>query len=377
MHIFKGGLIGYGMIGKTHAIVYNDLPLCYSQPEVNVDMVALLVAPSSSDRQNRNETHFQLVTNDPDEFFNQSLDFVDVCSPNHWHYFHVKSALQAKLPVYCEKPLARTVDEARELATLANGSEILNQVAFVNRFLPAIRQMKAVINAGVIGEVLNFRAHKFHQSYLDPQRPMSWRLRLAEAGGGAMLDLGIHLVDLVYYLFGDIERLQAEMRTFIKMRPTQANREKFEPVKVDDWALATIETSGGIPGVIEVSRMAAGSGEATAFEVFGSLGAIAYHHTHPEAALIYNLKRKLWMQGNSDLPSDESERQLAAIYPSSKFSQGAMTNRHMASQHDFLLNLKEHKPAAIDFNSAVKAQQAVEAAYQSAALDSKWIRLSR
>ena len=94
-----------------------------------------------------------------------------------------------------------------------------------------------------------------------------------------MLDLGIHLVDLVYYLFGDIERLRAEMRTFIKLRPTQANREQFEPVVVDDWALASIETSGGIPGVMEVSWMAAGSGEATAFEVFGSLGAVAYQHT--------------------------------------------------------------------------------------------------
>ena len=318
---------------------------------------------------------FKLITNDPAEFFNQPLDFIDVCSPNDWHYTQVRAALQAGVPVYCEKPLARTLEEAEELAVLADKIGVLNQVALVNRFLPAIRQMKAVISSGLIGEILNFRAYKYHQSYLDPQRPMSWRLRQAESGGGAMMDLGIHLVDLVDYLLGGIERLRAEMRTFIKHRPTGANLGQLEPVDVDDWALTNLEASAGIPGTIEVSRIAAGSGEATAFEVYGSLGAVAFRHTDPDTALIYDLSRKIWMRGSLALPADVSERPLPLIYPSSKFSQGDMTNRHMASLYDFLLNLKENKPAAIDFNAAVKAQRAVEAAYQSAAQDGAWVKL--
>lgn len=191
-----------------------------------------------------------------------------------------------------------------------------------------------------------------------------------------MLDLGIHLIDLVHYLLGDIKRVRAEMRTFYKTRPTPGNSLQSEPVDVDDWCLVNIDLARGIPGTIEVNRMAAGSGEATSFEVHGTLGAVAYQHVYPETALIYDLNRKLWMRGDPRLPTGEPERKLEAIYPSSKFSQGDMTNRHMASQHDFLLNLKEKKPAVVDFYAALKAQRAVDAAYQSSAQDGAWINLS-
>ena len=318
---------------------------------------------------------FQKVTSDPNEFFDQELDFVDVCSPNYLHFPQVSAALQAGLPVYCEKPLALNLAEAEELSSQANSSGLLNQVAYANRYLPAIRQMKSLIESGAIGEVLHFRTHKFHQSYLDPARPISWRLRRDLAGGGAMMDLGIHLVDLVHYLMGDINRLKAGMRTFIKDRPTQPGSQVRQNVDVDDWAHCTLETSSGAVGWIEVSRMAAGSGESTAFEVYGSRGSVAYRHTHPDTALFYDLNRKEWLEGSGDLSQAAVQKPRPGLWPTSKFSQGEMTNRHMASLYDFLLNIKEDKPAWVSFDVARKAQEVVEAAYRSATQNGDWISL--
>jgi len=120
--------------------------------------------------------------------------------------------------VYCEKPITRTYEEASILADLAQKSKAITQVAYVMRYVPAIRQMKALIEAGEIGRVFNFRGHMFHGSYLDPNRQMSWRLRRAQSGGGAFMDLGAHLVDLTHYLLGSVTSVQAQMRTWIGER---------------------------------------------------------------------------------------------------------------------------------------------------------------
>jgi predicted dehydrogenase len=375
MVTYKAGLIGFGMIGRIHAVAYRALPLCYDHPEADVRMAALLRAHPEKGSANSQAAGIQYVTTDPNEFFDQKLDFVDVCSPNYLHYPQVSAALQAGLPVYCEKPLALSLAEASRLVSQAESFGLLNQVAFVNRFLPAIRQMKALIGSGAIGEVLHFRAHKFHQSYLDPGRPISWRLRQEMSGGGAMMDLGIHLVDLVHYLMGDITRLRADMRTFIKDRPTQAGSQVSQIVDVDDWAQCTLETAGGASGWIEVSRMAAGSGESTSFEVYGSRGSVVYRQTHPNTALFYDLARKQWVEGPGELAQDPNQRPLAKLWPSSKFSLGEMTDRHMASLYDFLLNLKEDKLSTINFAVARKAQEVIEATYRSAAQDGLWISL--
>ena len=159
---------------------------------------------------------------------------VDVCSPNCLHLEHVEPALKAGMAVYCEKPLAATLADAQAMARLAEETGVLTQMAFALRFLPAIRQMKAMIDAGEIGEVFHFRARMFHGGYLDPDRPMSWRLRCAESGGGAFMDLGAHLVDLTRYLLGGVATVRAEMRTFICERCTIRGSDEREPVDVDD-----------------------------------------------------------------------------------------------------------------------------------------------
>ena len=363
----KVGLIGLGYIGKIHAIAYRSIPTCMESPKVTAEMAAVLRSGRGAEADVHEEFGFGIVTHDPDAFFAQPLDLVDICTPNFLHRGQVEQALGCGMPVYCEKPLANTLTEARAMADLARGRGALTQVAFVLRYLPAIRQMKALLAAGEIGEVLNCRAHMFHSSYLDPERPMSWRLRRSESGGGALVDLGSHLIDLLRYLVGEVKWVRSEMRTVVPDRPALRGSSQRETVDVDDWAHCVLGLEGDAVGTIEVTRMAAGAGEATTVEVYGRKGALAFHISEPETIRHHDLRRNQWLQGRIEASAPPGERPIGALWPAGKYSQGTMVNAHLAAAYDFLQCVSEGKPSSVDFAAGLAAQEVLEAAYASAA----------
>ncbi len=372
---FNIGLIGLGYIGKVHVTAYQDIPICISQPQAIAKMSAVLRSRLDSEESAMRKAGFEVMTTNPDEFFAAPLDIVDVCSPNHLHIDQVTQALKLGLNVYCEKPLTRTYREAQILADLSDKSTGKTHTAFVLRYMPGIRQMKAIIQAGAIGEVYHFRSHMFHGSYVDANRPMSWRLRKSTSGGGALMDLGAHLIDITRYLIGDVDWVRAEMRTCIAERPAASGSSQRETVDVDDWALCTLQLINGASGVVEVTRMAAGAGEATQFEIFGSKGALAFDFRHPDTVSWFDLKRKQWINGALEIPSTPDERPIETIWPNSKYSQGIMTNAHLASAYDFMLNIAEGKSSPIDFHAAAAVQEIIEAAYISSEHKGEMIRL--
>ncbi len=359
------GIMGLGFIGRVHANAYHAIPLCFPAAPVTANLSAVLRSQSGSDEFVRS-AGFGTVTTSLDDFFRAPLDLVDICTPNGLHKEEALAAIERGLPVYCEKPLARNLEEARSMAAAAEAKSVLTHTAFVIRYLPAIRQIKAILEAGELGEVFHFRTHMFHASYLDPRRPSSWRLRLAESGGGAFADLGAHLVDLARYLLGDVANVRAEARTFIPERPAAKNDPRMVKVDVDDWMQCNLEMQNGAVGLIEVTRMAGGAGEETTVEVFGSKGAVSFHIAQPETVRFYSQKQGQWLQGGLQVPPPVGERPLEMLYPNAKYSQGMMTNAHLASAYDFLQCIVEGKKSALDFQSALATQEILEAAYCSA-----------
>ena len=375
MREIRIGLIGLGTIGKLHTLAYRSLPVSVKDVQVTPRLVALLRSrlPAQPDPAGEG---YPLVTADPDEFFAQQLDAVDICTPNHLHFSQAKQALAAGAAVYCEKPLTPGWQEAKTLTGLAEARRAVTQVAYVMRYAPGLRQMKSLLEQGLIGDVLHFRGYKYHASYLDTGRPVSWRLRFSQSGGGAFQDLGSHMADLVLYLLGGVARLRMETRTFISQRPDRPGSDRLETVDVDDWAQCILQLPAGGQGEIEVSRVAAGSGESTGLEIYGSRGALAYHSEHPETAAFYDLKHKQWQTRElMPEPVTPGERPIGMLWPEKKFSQGDMFNRHIAAIYDFLLNVAEGKPGWIDFRAATRAQEVVEAAYRSAGQAGSWIDL--
>lgn len=373
--VFRVGLVGLGYIGKIHALAYQSIAYCFNEPPVRPNLVAVLRSRMDTGIEAVRCAGFELCTTDADEFFAQKLDVVDICTPNHLHRVFAERALRSGMAVYCEKPLSSTLSDARAMADAAATTGVYNQVAYALRYTPAIRQMKALIVAGEIGQVLHFRARIFHSGYLDVKRPMSWRLRQSESGGGALMDLGAHLVDLTRYLLGNVRTVRALMRTFVCERCTQPGSAETERVDVDDWALTTLEMESGAVGVLEATRMAAGVSDPTSFEVYGSQGSLLFQSADPDKVQFHSIRRRQTLSGHLDIPEVPGERPMRTIWPDSKYSLGQFMNHHVASQYDVLLNLSEGRPSPIDFCSAAATQEVIEAAYLSAARQGQLVQL--
>ena len=370
------GLIGFGFIGKIHTLAYQNLLMSIKNPKIKPKLVALLRSPLTAPGDGLASSIFETVTTNPDQFFDQDMDLIDICTPNHLHFSQVERSLKSVRAVYCEKPLAMTYPESLKLAHMAESLHAITQVAYMMRFSPAIRQIKRLLADGMIGDLYHYRAFKYHASYLDTQRPISWRLRFDQSGGGAFTDLGSHLADLSRYLFGPPQQIRAQMRTYIHKRPEKPGSDQLREVDVDDWTQCILDYGSGGMGEIEVSRVAAGSGELTGIDIFGSKGAISFKSTNPESVTYYDLNQKAWNICEIFPTSIGQERMIADIWPEKKFSQGDMVNRHMAAIYDLLLNISESKPCLVDFKEAAKSEEIVDATYRSARESGSWIRIN-
>jgi predicted dehydrogenase len=121
--------------------------------------------------------------------------------------------------------------------------------------------------------------------------------------------------------------------------------------------------------------MAAGASEESGFEIYGSQGALFYSESKPNSIRYYSMQKKQWLSGPGDVPPFADERPIEKIWPTSKYSQGMMTNAHLAAEYDLLLNIIENKFSQNDFRSASKIQRVVEAAYRSAERDGESYKL--
>lgn len=211
---------------------------------------------------------YQDLINDPE------IDLIDIYTPNDTHFMIFKAALEGDKHVYVEKPLALNLAQAEEMTRLAQSSGRVVQIAFNYRFIPAVMKAKQLIEEGFLGDVISFSGEYLHTGYLQPDRPMSWRLSRERSGGGALVDLGSHIIDLMLYLVGPFDKLLAQTMTYIDHRPAAAGSSRMVRVEVDDHSQHLIDLPGGGVGTIEVSRVSQGTTDDLNLEIYGRNGAL-------------------------------------------------------------------------------------------------------
>ena len=133
---------------------------------------------------------------------------------------------------------------------------------------------------------------------MDPLRPMSWRLRKETSGGGSLADLGIHMIDMVGHLLGDVDWVRCQTRTFITQRPVSIGSSQMDTVDVDDWALCILGLKNKAEGSIEVTRMSGGLGDSCRVEIFGSQGSIEIDFSQSDNVRYYDQRRKQYQLGS-------------------------------------------------------------------------------
>ena len=215
---------------------------------------------------------------DLSELRSAGLDAVYVATPNHLHRAAVESCCAAGIPVLCEKPLAATVDDAERIVSAAERTGVPLAIAYDQRHHPAHRAVAATIARGDIGAVTAIRI--VYGCWLgpdwvpDPARPQpNWRIEAAKAGGGAVIDLAPHGLDLVDALLG--ERV-AELHALLQRR--------VQPYPVDDGGVLIGRTRSGVLVSLHNSYNTPDALPRRRLEVVGTLGQITAADTMGQTA---------------------------------------------------------------------------------------------
>ncbi len=360
------GLIGYGQMGRIHAYAYRSIPIFYDPLPFTLKLQAVAdVVPGAADKAvqqagfARASTDWRSVVEDP------AVDVVDVCTPNAGHLPVLEAAIAAGKDIYCEKPLCTNLDEARRILAAARRAGVRHQVVAEYRFLPALMRARQLVDAGFVGDVFHFRGLYLHAGYIDPQRPISWRLRREATGGGVLMDLGPHVLDMMRFLVGDAREVTGHVATFFDRRPVAERPGEIGEVDVEDAAQAHVRFDGKAVGSLEVSRCATGAEDELRIEIHGSRGAIAFNLMDPNWLYTYD----------ATAPADERGfRRLAtvqrypapAVAPAPKFSIG-WTRAHIGAQYGLLSAIAEDRQPQPSFADGVAVHAHIDAIYRAAA----------
>ncbi len=280
-------VVGLGFMGRTHIQALRRLGIeVHGVAGVDADEGRRVAAELSISRWYPD--YDQVVADN-------EVQVIHLCTPNHLHYPQAKQALQAGKHVLCEKPLAMTVAEARELSELAREKDLFTAVNYNLRFYPILQEARARIAAGDLGDPYLIHG-AYLQDWLFLKTDWNWRLE-PEQGGNlrVVADIGTHWMDLVTYLTG--LKISAVLADFSTVHPTrlqpagevetfagkiEKNISTHEvPIKTEDVAVILLRFDNGALGSLTLSQVSAGRKNFFWFEISGSKSAIRWDQENP------------------------------------------------------------------------------------------------
>ena len=202
----------------------------------------------------------------------ETLDAVSIVTPDDTHAGYALAAMARGIAVLCEKPLARTAKEALALADRAEQAGVVNKVGFTMRYTPSLLYLRELVEQGFFGELYLFQCFIQNAQFLDPQKPRHWKMTMEHAGGGVIVEYGIHMLDIARLLVGDIRRVSAKARTFVPERPAADGRGRV-PVEVDDSCVWLMDFANGALGSGHAGWTTIGRPPGTEIRIYGSQAA--------------------------------------------------------------------------------------------------------
>ncbi len=283
MKKLKTVVFGTGFVGRIHVEAIRRLG--------NVEVYAIGVGPADDGAKlaaelcvDRFSANYEDLLRDPE------VDAVHVCTPNALHFPIAKAALEAGKHVLCEKPLATSVNEARQLVELANKTGLRNCTFHNLRSYPMVQQARRICQSGELGEVLIVQG-TYSQDWLLYETDWNWRLVSAEGGRSRCLaDIGSHWCDTIEHITGQrIRSVCADIETFHKSRkrPKRAvdtfsgaalEPEDYEDVAIDteDYAAVMFHLGKRARGCFTASQVSAGRKNSFRLEIFGTKAGLAW-----------------------------------------------------------------------------------------------------
>jgi predicted dehydrogenase len=380
-------MIGYGFMGKAHSNAWRQAPHFFSLP-ATIEMHTICGRNAKAVEEARVKFGWKHASTDWREVVNSpDIDIIDISTSNLTHAEIGIAAAKAGKHVFCEKPLAMNVADAKKMVAAARQSRVKNMVGFNYRRVPAIAYAKKIIDSGKLGEIRHFRGTYLQSWVSDPNFPMNWRLRKETAGSGAHGDLCAHLIDLAHFLVGDIEAVVGLQETFIKERRKEAQAiglgatagKGFEKVTVDDASVflarftKSKSVAAGAYGTFEATRLAPGHKNYNRFEINGANGSLIFCFERMNELEYCNRTDPDDQPGfKTILCTERVHPYVGAWWPPGHVLGYEHTFIHEVV--DFVEAVAKNKPIAPDFVTGAKCVAVLEAATKSNS-SNRWIKV--
>ena len=356
-------MVGHNFMGRAHGNAWRqanrffDLPL-QIVPAVVVGRDAARAAAAALQLGFQRATAaLESVLADP------QIHVVDIATPNDSHHPIAMAALRHKKHVLCEKPLAMTVEQAKEMAALAKQQGVRVGVWHNYRRAPATVLAAKMIARGDLGTVRQVRAVYLQDWLADPTVPASWRTSKKVCGSGAHGDLNAHLIDLTRALTGlEFEAVCGVQQTFAKERPDGAGGKS--KVDVDDAFCFLAKLTDGAIGTFEATRTAPGRKNHNCIEVNGSVGSLRWNLERLNELEVFSGRDPRDSQGFRTIICMDGAHPYAANW----WPDGHIIGyEHTFVHHvvDFVHALHSGEPFRPDFDDGVAVQTVLEAAMES------------
>jgi predicted dehydrogenase len=368
------GLVGYQFMGKAHSNAYRQVNKFFADMEVEPVLKALcgrneerVAAAADKFGFESYETDYRaLVARD-------DIDLVDVVTPGNSHVEIAVAAARAGKMVICEKPLANTVAEARQMVAAVKEARVPNAVCFNYRRVPAIALAKRMVEDGRIGRVFHFRGTYLQDWIVDPSFPLVWRLQGDVAGSGSHGDLNAHLIDTAHYLLGPITEVCGMLDTFIKQRPKLAESDdrlggkastEMGEVTVDDSSIFLARFASGAVGTFEATRLAPGRKNYNRWEINGEKGSIVFNMERMNELEYYNADDSEDVRGFRVIQTTDNAHPYTANYWPAGHIIG-YEHTFINFFHDVLNDFAAGRPTHPNFEDGLECQKVLDAVDRS------------
>jgi predicted dehydrogenase len=368
-------LIGHQFMGKAHSNAYRQVSRFF--PGKLEPRLKVICGKASKEELEATARQFGWEESDPDwrrVVERKDIDVVDISTPGFLHHPMAIAAAEAGKHLICEKPLANTLAEAKEMLRAVEKAGVKHYVNFNYRRVPAVALAKQLMADGRLGEIYHYHGAYLQDWIMDPQFPLVWRLEKKYAGSGALGDIGAHAADLAQFLNADITEVVGFMTTFIKERPlvdagpgawgAKGGRGKGK-VTVDDETNFLARFKNGSAGVFESTRFAGGRRNYNTLQIYGSKGSLAWNFERMNELEFFDRTEAGAEQGyKTILATEAAHPYVGAWWPPGHIVGYEHTFVHAI--HDFLTCLEKDRMPTPNFRDGVKVQAVLDAVERSA-----------
>ena len=230
----------WGILGCGDVAEYKGGPPLYSVDDSELIAVMRRDRAKAEDFAERHGAK-RVYTDVGELLADDALNAIYVATPPYLHCEQTVRVAEAGKHVFCEKPMAMTVEECQRMVDACRDAGVTLMLAYYRNFYPNIVKMKALMSEGAIGEVVLAKVN--HTGFYNPNRHdlSSWRVDPKISGGGVLMDLGSHRISLLQYLMGDVESVQGYAETV------------HLDIEVDDSTVFTLRFESGVHAVANIN----------------------------------------------------------------------------------------------------------------------------